>query len=479
MMNIRVEELANRAEDAYFDRKSCRLQPKSLLRPVIAFANAGGGEIAIGIEDDGMVCGFSPERVGTAMEEYRAYVFQHCRPIPEVKYETLMANLENERSERIILVKVKASASQVVWSLPDEKVYLRMADRSMELSYAQIQALEYDKGQRSYEDTIVEDAKLSDLDMPLIEEYCRALHAEAKHTPEEVLTYRGLLVNGRLTVGALVLFGKHPAQFLPQARVRFIRYEGKQKETGRRINIIKDENFELPLPRLIPAAAQLVRAQLRDFQMLDTDGKFRIVPEYPEFAWFEGLVNAVTHRDYGITGDYIRISMFDDRLEIFSPGKLPNVVTLENMKYTRFSRNPKIARILCEFGWVKELNEGVNRIYDEMGQLFLKGPSYSEPNDNAVQLMLENNVVARHMRNASQLERLYTEEVWRSLSQDERCILMHVYACSKITTKEAAVLSGRGVLTARKMLKRLEQMGVLVWYGSSVRDPAQYYAMKQ
>ena len=90
--------------------------------------------------------------------------------------------------------------------------------------------------------------------------------------------------------------------------------------------------------------------------------EFKTVPEYPEFAWFEGLVNAVTHRDYSFRGDYIRVSMFDDRLEIVSPGALPNIVTLDNMRTTRYSRNPRIARTLVEFGWVRELNEGVKRI---------------------------------------------------------------------------------------------------------------------
>ena len=73
----------------------------------------------------------------------------------------------------------------------------------------------------------------------------------------------------------------------------------------------------------------------------------------------------MTHRDYSFRGDYIRVSMFDDRLEILSPGALPNIVMLDNMRTTRYSRNPRIARTLLEFGWVRELNEGVKRIYTE------------------------------------------------------------------------------------------------------------------
>lgn len=61
-----------------------------------------------------------------------------------------------------------------------------------------------------------------------------------------------------------------------------------------------------------------IRTQLREFQYLDDNGQFQILPEYPEFAWFEGVVNAVTHRDYSVYGDHIRVLMFDSRLEIHS-----------------------------------------------------------------------------------------------------------------------------------------------------------------
>ncbi len=144
-----------------------------------------------------------------------------------------------------------------------------------------------------------------------------------------------------------------------------------------------------------------------EFQYLNEDGKFKIIPEFPEFPWFEGIINAVTHRNYSLQGDYIRVSLYDDRLEIFSPGKLPNIVTLENMKYTRFSRNPRIARTLTEFGYVRELNEGVKRIYDEMQASFLKDPIFTEPNNASVLLTLENSIVARKLRSEDRLKDVF------------------------------------------------------------------------
>lgn len=80
---------------------------------------------------------------------------------------------------------------------------------------------------------------------------------------------------------------------------------------------------------------------IRDFQYLGEDGVFKIIPEYPEFPWLEGIVNAVTHRNYSLQGDHIRVSLYDDHLEIFSPGKLPNIVTLKIWSITRNLKKSK------------------------------------------------------------------------------------------------------------------------------------------
>ena len=84
--------------------------------------------------------------------------------------------------------------------------------------------------------------------------------------------------------------------------------------------------------------------------------------------------------------------MFDDRIEFLSPGKLPSIVTVRIIQHTRFSRNPLIARVLSDFGWVRELNEGVKRIYTDMESFFLEPPIFAEPNGNTVQLTLKNNI---------------------------------------------------------------------------------------
>jgi ATP-dependent DNA helicase RecG len=218
---------------------------------------------------------------------------------------------------------------------------------------------------------------------------------------------------------------------------------------------------------------------LRDFQSLNPKtGKFDIVTEYHEFAWQEGIVNAVTHRDYSIKGEHIKVIMYDDRLEILSPGKLPNIVNIKNLKYTRYSRNPKRARVLSEFGWVKELNEGVKRIYKEMSDYFLDEPKFSEPNMNSLRLTLKNNIVMRKIRNMEQMSAQFTPELWDTLSSDEITAIELAYKHNKVTTKMLEEEIDRGTKFARKVLNDLVEKEILDWNGTPKTDPKQYYSFK-
>ena len=113
-----------------------------------------------------------------------------------------------------------------------------------------------------------------------------------------------------------------------------------------------------------------------------------------------GEINAVAHRDYASSGQYIKVSMFDDRLEIESPGRFPDLVTADNISYTRFSRNKTISRVMTEFEWVRELNEGVKKIYADMAAAGLPATEYEET-PNTVRLILRNNIDERtaHRKN--------------------------------------------------------------------------------
>lgn len=169
--------------------------------------------------------------------------------------------------------------------------------------------------------------------------------------------------------------------------------------------------------------------------------------------------------------------MHDDRMEITSPGKLPNVVTLENMRHTRWARNPIIARTLTEFGWVRELNEGVQRIYDEMASFFLNDPIFEEPNDASVRLTLENSITSRVLRRRDALADGVGEAVLESLNEYELSAMQYVYARGRATVRDLAGHLGRSVKVSRQTLRGLAERNLLVWHGSNTRDPSQYYEL--
>lgn len=470
---ITLEKLQFSVENQYFDRKSSRLKNKEIAHHISAMANASGGIIAIGIEDDGEITGISDTREN----ELRNIPFEFLQTIPQHEVEVITLN----GGARVLLFHVSPMPDEVIKG-KDGEAYLRVGDSSRKLSSEQLLELEYSKGIRSYESQIVKDATLEDLDLDLLEEYCKLLKLNVS-TPLDILNSRGLIRKSEdrwnITVAAILLFGKMPTQFLPSARVRFLRYEGTTAEVGTDFNVVKDVTIEKPLHILIAEGKQLISSQMREFQQLGIDGKFKKIPEYPEFAWLEGLVNAVAHRDYSVFGDYIRVTMFDDRIEFLSPGKLPSIVTVENIQNTRFSRNPLIARVLADFGWVRELNEGVKRIYTDMKSYFLEPPIFSEPNKRTVQLVLKNNIASRSLRKMEGLKSISILE-WAKLKPLDRDIIYYIANVEHCTPRQLEERVGRSRQTVVQHLKKLlrENGGPIEEHSSSPNDPTKYYTIE-
>lgn len=463
-------------ESHHYDRKSARLAPKELARHMSAFANADGGVIALGIEDAGEVTGL--ETRDGAENEFRQAPTTYLEYVPEYNIELLPYLHDSKGYLTVMLVHVKPSLNRVI-KMKDGKIYLRIGDHSNQLTVDEAIRLEYARGVRSFEEQIVEDATFDDLDPETLTLYGEKMNTEVS-TIRDLLCARGAIrvKDGveRITCAGILLFGKMPTQFIPCARVRFLRYDGTHEGVGGMINIVKDEVVELPLPRLLLRMKDILASQMREFQTLDEDGTFKKHPEYPEFAWLEGLVNAVTHRDYSISGEYIRIKMFDDRIEFLSPGKLPNIVTVENIRTTRYSRNPVIARVLSDFGWVKELNEGVKRIYIDMENFFLEPPVYSEPGNN-VQLVLKNNIAMRSMHRVEEIINRITAERWRSFDALERKIVILVSNYDRCTMRDLIDYTEKSRVTIQKRLKKLIP-DVIVEHKTSENDPQKFYTLK-
>lgn len=465
----------NELENQYFDRKSARTKPEHILKHLVAFANTGGGQLAIGIEDKGEITGFKVDR-GYSIEEFINIPILGLRETPlNVKKDIISVINVNGEEDKILILTVDVSKNRVIKS-EDGNVYLRQKDKTIKLNDEQILSLKYDKGQEFFEDEIINNAKMDDIDNNLLKEY-KTIMNSLELSDEEILNARNLMIDGKLTNAAILLFGKNPSRFLPQARLRVLKYNGFDAKVGQELNIIKDKTFDKSIPNIIKEMKVFIENILRDFQFLDKSGLFKIIPEYPEFAWFEGIVNALTHRDYSIRGDYIKVKIFEDKLLIESPGKLPNIVTLENIKENRYSRNPRIARILSEFGWVKELNEGVKRIYVEMDKMLLKEPEYTEP-ESCVRLKLENNVINRKLVFDDKLKKKIKLS-YAELSEDEKKVIYYMYNTGvTVTTLDISNLVNKSRPYSRNLLKRLVDLDILKWKGNSLKDKNQFFELK-
>lgn len=469
----KIEWYTETKENQYYERKSARVDPLDILKQLVGFANAEGGQLVVGIEDDGKITGFKCAKCHK-IDEYKNISITKLKETPlVVEYKEIdVVNIKGEE-DKILVLRVNCVKDKVIKSY-NGKVYLRQNDETIELNAEQILELQYDRGQRYFEDEIVEYASLKDLDEELLQEYKNKMGVSEIDTLQ-LLESRNLMIDGKLTNACILLFGNNPTKFLPQARLRFVKYEGLSAGVGINFNIVKDITFDKSIPRIIKEIKVFINTQLKDFQYLDFDGMFKVMPEYPEFAWFEGIVNALVHRNYAIRGEYARVIQYDDRLEISSPGLLPNIVTIENIDKRRYSRNPRIARFLTEFGWVREMNEGVKRIYSEMENLFLKKPVYSEPNYNVL-LVLENNILNRHIRINNKLNELIGSKIFKTLTDDEKKIIHFVYNSGENMTKKIAMkLTKKSSTYCNKLLKNLVEKKIFTWYGTSKTDNKQYY----
>ncbi len=293
------EVFSSEKETYYFDRKSARKDTAEIAKHISAFANAAGGKLVIGIEDDGTISGFKRDGA-REIEDFKRAAITDCVPSPAVTSKELPVVNADGEDNLILVLDIAASTDWVIVRKRDNEVFLRQRDNSVKLDREQVRALEYDKNQRNFEEEVCTRSSLDDVDHEVLTRYKVSLGTDV--SDEQLLRSRGFLVDGRLTNAGVLLFSDNPTRFLPCARVRVLKYEGSARETGSRMNLVKERTFDGPIPRVIDEAKAMVSSQLRELQFLGGDGVFKIIPEYPEFAWFEGLVNAVTHRNYAIAG---------------------------------------------------------------------------------------------------------------------------------------------------------------------------------
>ena len=387
-MKYTIKEMTTMKENHVFDRISAKKDPKSFSNHIVAFANADGGILAIGIEDDGEITGI--DGYIDNINDLARIPYDYCKPSVPVSFEKVSCTDKDGKSNHLLIITVPQSSE--LHANQHDDVYLRMGDKSRKLTFDERMQLLFSKGVRYFEDEPVADSSIEDLDLDFVSEYCHKIGYK-NSAREYILKNKEFTVlkNGeaQMSGAAILLFSSNPQRFFKRACVRFIRYDGTIAKVGTKMNVIKDEVFKGRILDVIEKSIKFVLTQIKERTFLGQDGLFLTQSEYPHYVIQELIVNAVAHRDYSIKGTDIQVKMYDDRIVVESPGTLPGIVRLSNMRTTHFSRNPKIAEFLQEYDYVKEFGEGVDRIYAEMNSAGLPKPEY-EINDFMLKVTIRN-----------------------------------------------------------------------------------------
>ena len=335
--------------------------------PIVAFANADGGVIAIGVSDK-MRKIEGVDQHTEKLNELLRVPLDFCNPSVSITSDFLPCTDKDGNENHILLMHIPAS-SELHANQADE-AYIRVGDKSRKLSFEERIQLMYDKGERYYEDTAVYGATADDIDMAAVERYTELIGytKSAKQYLHENNSFITTNAKGdeQVSVACVLLFGKYPQKFFPRGRTRFIRYKGTEERVGAEMNVIKDVTFEGTILDQVKATIAYLETQVEEHTFLGLHGQFVTNRDYPKFVIQEMVVNACCHRAYNIKGTEIQIKMFDNRLVFESPGRLPGTVKPSNIRHTHFSRNPKIAQFLKAYDFVKEFGEGIDRMCREL-----------------------------------------------------------------------------------------------------------------
>ena len=375
--NAELTEIVNRDESHFFDTKAYDVNGKSVQKIAAAFSNADGGELIIGIRDKKEGVSLSERWEGIAdVEKLNGHLqaLFEVKPALDLKYEFLKWEGGQGYALRVLIEK----GSQVC-ATSDGTIYLRQGAQSLPVKDPdRIQHLSFAKGASSFEDAILPDLPAEQIvDSTEITSFLA--NYSPKTDPLEFAINQNLLdfkTWHPRTVAAL-LFHPAPSAVIPRkCAVKITRYETKEDDPERE-HLAEQFTIEGPSYRLIHQAVAKVTEIMSSIEVWTTEGLKKLA--YPPEAIWETIVNAVIHRDYSISDD-IQILIFDNRIEILSPGRLPGYVNIENILNARFSRNPKMVRTLNRYKDPpnKDLGEGLNTTFQKMKDFGLKDPVISE-----------------------------------------------------------------------------------------------------
>ncbi|MFP4344026.1 MAG: ATP-binding protein [Anaerolineales bacterium] len=346
---------------------------EALAETMIAFANADGGTIYVGLDERGRPTGeVIPEEFNIAFNQAESL----CRPLVPVEWQQTEA-----RGAFIYVGHVRRSPE--LHTLSDGRVLVRTGPENRPLTGDEVRQLATNRSVGDYEAEVVAGADRDDFDEELLREFVEKWE-ERQGRPltrsvNDVLVEMGWLTGeGQPTVAGILLFGKNPQIFIPRSDLIFLRFEGTDMRGeggkpgyGRRVEV------RGPLPRIIQRTWDILQEQIQQGAVVHSLQREEAWI-YPPTAIREALVNAVAHRDYRLRGRAIEVRIFTDRLEVSSPGGLPGFITVDNIVDEHFSRNPRLVNGLFQWGYIEELGLGVDVMIEEMINAGHAPPDFNE-----------------------------------------------------------------------------------------------------
>lgn len=345
-----------------------------IARTLVGFANADGGELLIGVEDDGTITGVphSDSDVAALLKAPNTHVHADT-PLPTPRAVRVFVD------GRAVVYFAVAKGTRFVHLTVDGRCLKRVDRDTMPFASEGITTTRLEDDSRKWDREIAHGVTLDDLELDTLK--ATASQIAYGISPEKLLQHLDLAEftpeGIRLKKAAVVLFAKDVRKWHAGSLVRIVTVKGTVKGSGETFNVVKDILVADNLIRLIDRAWEALTTALSQQTRFTAAAKFRQDHMYPQVACREALINAITHRNYAIEGRGVEITIFDDRMEVVSPGMLLSTISIEDiraLKGAHESRNPLIARVLREIGFVQEMGEGMRRIFAVMKSSALAAP---------------------------------------------------------------------------------------------------------
>ena len=383
---MNLAELTTRlekGEDLHTELKEWPIPPDDLAPSIVAFANTDGGQVILGVDNQRRVVGIDENEVDRATRLVDNVAFNNCEPPVTVVQEIL----RDEQSRAVAVVNVP-KGDQRPYRTNRGVYYVRTTSGRRQASREELLRLFQSAESLYYDETPVVRSRAADLDDRALEELLRDIQDQgfdvADISSERLLRNWNLVreINGenRPTLAGVLFLARQPQQFLPYAYISALRVPGtelsaepldQKRVEGRLTEILEDTLRFLNIHLLRP----------HRIQGLEPEAK----PELPVEALREALVNALAHRDYTISAP-VRIIVFDDRIEIRTPGRLPNTVTIESLRLgVHVLRNPTLYNIFLKVGLVTDAGSGIPRMIRVVREKIGREPDFrSEGNEFVV-----------------------------------------------------------------------------------------------